>query len=195
MPDFFVSRFITTFNPVLIDKIHNMETSKKIEYFEYFLEKLFQICSNNNDFSIVKTQKLLYFLSNSYKDEHGAYPLFDVFDNFYALPYGHVESDAYAATRDDKLKFFEIDRFGMKRKTNGSTTISISRDVHTDLIDSAFDNLKITSLPLKSSSYLVDLSHCHESWIVNYRLAQSENKLSHKIEKSDLNRESKYFSL
>jgi uncharacterized phage-associated protein len=172
----------------------NMEKSKKIEYFEFFLEKLFQSCSNNNDFSIVKTQKLLYFLCNSIKDEHDAYPLFDIFNNFYALPYGHVEYDTYAATRDNNLKFFEVNRFGMIRKTTG-LRISISSDDYTAKIDSAFDNLKKTSLPLKSSSYLVDLSHCHESWIVNYRLAQSENKLNHKIEKSALNSESKYFSL
>jgi uncharacterized phage-associated protein len=171
-----------------------MSAEQKIKYFEYFLDKLYNQIGDNNDLSIVKTQKLLYFLSNSYS-VGGKYPLFDVFDKFYALPYGHVESEIYKASKGELggLLNFKIDRFGLERTIPKSNIVTINEK--TELIDKAFNNLLKTELLVKSSSYLVDLSHCHDSWIKNHRLAKLANKLSHPIDKSELNSEMKYFSL
>jgi uncharacterized phage-associated protein len=170
----------------------------KIQYFEYFLDKVYNYLGkgDDNDLSIVKTQKLLFFLASSFEGENKDYPLFKVFDNFYALPYGHVESDIYKAIKgegDFLLESFKIDRFGAKRNDNSS--INVINDLIVDRLDSGFNELIEYNIIHKSSSYLVDLSHCHDSWIKNYRLALSLNKLSQFIPNNDLSTEKKYFSL
>ena len=175
-----------------------MSTSEtnKIQYFEYFLSKLYNHLGqkDSNDLSIVKSQKLLYFLSNSIKEED-KYPLFETFDNFYALPYGHVESDIYKAIKSEsgfKLSHFVISRFGAKKILDFSFN---NLDSVTEKIDLAFESLKNTGLIEKSASYLVDLSHCHESWVKNFREALKLNLNSKFIEKDDLTNEYKYFAL
>jgi len=169
----------------------------KIQYFEYFIEKLYVFLGNNqaNDLNIVKTQKLLYFLINSVKDSSDNYPLLNKFDKFFALPYGHVESEIYKAIKGEegfKLLYFNITRFGTKRKDAKQINLS---DKYTDLIEEGFVKLIDYNLITRNASYLVDLSHCHDSWIKNYREALRLNKNIMLISKDDLTNEQKYFSL
>jgi uncharacterized phage-associated protein len=167
----------------------------KTEYFEYFVKKIYD--SNNfkelNDLSIVKVQKLLFFLTTSVQDEEGNYPLLNIFSAFYALPYGHVESDIYNAIKSDNLNYFKITRFGTNLKT--FQTFHFLNNKITALIDEGFHALKEYNLLKRNASYLVDLSHCHESWIKNYRQAINENKFSRQIPVIDIAQEKKYFAL
>jgi hypothetical protein len=174
--------------------------TNKIQYFEYFLTKLYNYLGqkDSNDLSIVKSLKLVFFLVNSVEkpDVDHKYPLLEKFDNFYALPLGHVESDIYKAIKkieDFKLNNFEITRFGTKLL---NTDLSIiSSDIYTDMIDSGFEQLVKFDLINKTGNYLVNLSHCHSSWFKNYNIALQNGKNSEKISVLDFNTEQKYFAL
>lgn len=169
----------------------------KTQYFEYFVNKLYDSNSDkiNNDLSIVKTQKLLFFLTISVKNEKDEYPLLEVFNNFFALPYGHVESDIYTSIKNDTLETLKINRFkttlsGVGQIQNINPEDKIIKDIDLGLL-----NLIRFKLDKKTASYLVDLSHCHQSWINNFRKAISEQKTSRKIPDIDIISEEKYFSL
>jgi len=93
------------------------ELSKKTQAFEYFVYQLQKWyigkygSFENNDFSILKVLKLLFFCSAIEAEKDKDDTLLDIaFDNFYAMPYGHVESDVYNAIRGGELSFFKIDR-------------------------------------------------------------------------------------
>lgn len=62
----------------------------------------------DNDLSILKVMKLLFFVSGVDKENH----LFDVFDRFQAWQYGHVEADIYDyySTMNGKFRYCTIDR-------------------------------------------------------------------------------------
>ena len=49
------------------------------------------------------------------KDEQGK-DLLDIFDNFYALPYGPVESDIYNCITLDRLQYFSFKNFSLEKK-------------------------------------------------------------------------------
>lgn len=67
-----------------------------------------------NDLGILKVMKLLFFVSGADKENN----LFDVFDNFQAWQYGHVEADIYNYYSDNKgeFSFFTINRFKLELK-------------------------------------------------------------------------------
>lgn len=72
----------------------------KVKYFEYFVYTLIlQFSKDNpgkkfeeNDFSKLKIM-LLLFLSVSAQVDKEKHELLDIFDNFYAMPYGTMEKD------------------------------------------------------------------------------------------------------
>ena len=73
-----------------------MDTTSKIVAFEYILYKLNEWYKENNptqenDLSILKAMKLLFFVSVVDTEKH----LLSTFDNFQAWQYGHVEADVY----------------------------------------------------------------------------------------------------
>lgn len=168
----------------------------KTSYFEYFVNEIYKINGgiNSNDLSVVKTQKLLFFLTISVQEEDGSYPLLKTFDKFYALPFGHVESDIYTAIKNKSLLHFEIDRFGSKKIISNIEHILLNQDIKT-FIDLGIQRIKEYNLITRNATYLVDLSHCHESWIKNYREALHNNKASQSIPAQDIINEQKYFAL
>lgn len=92
----------------------------KVKYFEYFVKKLVQESKDLEDFksrnySIVKTMKLLFFTVQASIEQDKENSLLNIFDNWYAAPYGHVEGDIdkYIKENDGKFSFFRITRFGI----------------------------------------------------------------------------------
>lgn len=83
----------------------------KIEAFDYMLH-LFEKWRDNHEtikgkpFPKLTAMKLL-FLAAAPKKDRGD-DLLDIFDNFYAMPYGPVESDVYNAMCEDKLPSFSV---------------------------------------------------------------------------------------
>lgn len=163
----------------------------KIYYFEYFLS---EVTNNYNieDVSYLKAQKLILFLINSLI-VNNKYKLLDIFDNFHVLSYGLIEADLHKAIKSSEdLKYFKLDRFGTE---NIKPFEKIIENEITELIKEGLSLLHNYDLLNKSTSYLVDLDMCHESWCKNYRELLNGNKDSKQVSKDDLISERKYFSL
>ena len=159
--------------------------SDKIKYFNYFLYKLYQHKGSKNDFGKNKINPLFFFLLNAVD----GYILYDIFDDFYALPYGPIEKTINHLIKNQEELSFTITRFDLDKK---SDFISF-QDENTKLIDKAFDRLVTTTLIEKSVTYMVDLSMEHESLLNARRNAIKENKLAYPMSNDDLKNELKFF--
>jgi uncharacterized phage-associated protein len=175
----------------------------KKQAFEYVLYNLVAwykdaYNSNNetNDISVLKALKLLFFISAvDTTNESTDTLLDDVFDNFVAMPYGHVESDIYSLIKRKRLQ----DSVSINNK--GTTIISFDPEtINENLrerIDGSIDKLKNINFNLiKYSSFdLVDLSHAWYSWQFFYNKALSSYSQSFPIDRNVIKSEEKVYSL
>lgn len=162
----------------------------KLKYFEYFLiNALSKLGSTKNDFSILKTQKLLFFTVAAQSNINTNYLLGEsLFDNFRAYQYGPVEHTIYTSlkSRQNQLDLIKID--------NRGTEILIKRDINeikqklakeldnqiVGSIDLALNELiKINANILNYSAFnLVELSHRWKCWSNNYLSFDTEISFS-----------------
>lgn len=174
----------------------------KIQAFEYVLYKLVAWYKNaypkseDNDISVLKALKLLFFISavDTTKDSSGTL-LDDVFNNFVAMPYGHVESDVYSIIKRRRLQQVEINN----HKTSISNTFDLD-GIEVDLrkrIDMSVNKLQSINFNLiKYSSFnLVDLSHTWYSWQYFYNMALATHCQSHPIQNDYIKSEEKIYTL
>ena len=147
--------------------------TNKIAAFEYILYKLNEWYKDNNgekenDLSILKVMKLLFFVSGVDTEKH----LLSTFDNFQAWQYGHVEADVYKeySKVDGILPYLKIDRNKtiFEEKIDKDSILGNS-DIREN-IDFCIDKLK--SINKNFINYdafrLVDLSHSYLSWDTYY---------------------------
>lgn len=159
----------------------------KLKAFEYFVFKLTEWykeayeCGNleGNDLSKLKIFKLHFFTTaiTASPTENG---LLGVFDEFYALPFGPVESDVYSNL--DDLEYFRITNstLVLKQELNVddicSTEFKEQIDTAVTKIQSAYFNL------IKASAFdLVELSHKWSCWSIVFDFAKRKQSLSAKI--------------
>lgn len=114
-------------------------------------------------FNKLKLLKLLFFVS-TIKQNDGE-DLLDVFDNFYAMPYGPVESDIYNDLSEMPHFVFEGNVLNVKDEIVDFSYTEISNNQR-NRIDKAIDaletkNSKIFSMPTFD---LVELSHKALAW-------------------------------
>ena len=170
--------------------------AEKKEYFEYFLNKLYEKQGENNDLSILKTLKLLFFTTavDSGNEEGKSNVLIDqVFTDYKAMPYGHVESGVYSSR--NTLNYFKIDSKGTRLlKTYEPEGLESTK---TRAIDNALECLetKNSNIFNESAFDLVELSHHYDSWKINYNKAKAEGTYSHSISSEEIKKEDKYFKL
>ncbi len=174
----------------------------KIKAFEYVLFKLVEWYKESvnsleeNDISTLKALKLLFFVSsvNTVKDSKDTL-LDSPFNNFVAMPYGHVESEIYDSIKRGEITNIEID--------NSKTII---RDIDSVLeldseikqkIDTAIKKLKEANYKLiqLSSFELVELSHRWFSWKKNYQIALQKNIFSSPIAINEIKSEDKFYQI
>ncbi|KDN56707.1 type II toxin-antitoxin system antitoxin SocA domain-containing protein [Flavobacterium seoulense] len=179
-----------------------MNKSEKIKAFEYLVFKLIiwnkelNNGNENNDISVLKALKLLFFVSAVGTTKNSEDTLLDnAFNNFVAMPYGHVESDIYFAIKKNHLQFISIDN----SKTSVNSTFKES-DLDFDLkhkIDKSVDTLKeINKNLIKMNAFdLVELSHSWYSWRYFFAKAQKNNTLSEAIPTEIIKAEEKNFFL
>lgn len=136
----------------------------------------------------LKLIKLLFFASAVDTSVSGN-KLLDVFDNFYAMPYGHVESDVYN----------EIVQRGI---FDYSFISGIDVDSIIDAEERAVVDIAVTSLREKNvnlisydANQLVALSHEWYSWKSTYSLARALKKYSMKIPSDVIKKEVKFYYL
>lgn len=174
----------------------------KVKYFEYILVKLVDWYSTMRpddiellSFTRLKVLKLLFFVS-AVKQENQK-DLLDIFNNFYAMQHGPVESDIYNEITSN-LIFFNFEGRNIKR-TNidiNLELLSLSRE-DIDLLDKSIAKLRNINqnIIIYSASKLVDLSHKWESWQTAIAIADILGKGSEKMDINLIRNDKQYFSI
>lgn len=182
---------------------------RKILYFEYILKRLLQWYAeynqkeSPNDFSILKSLKLLFFVaaSSSHMQARKSRLLNEIFNDFVAMPYGHVESNLYDILKRRKgdLNFFTITNKELTSKDQSNLGLAlggVDQEILAE-IDAAIAYLKKLNprLVLLSPFDLVNLSHAWHSWKSYYNRALLNSSQSERIPVSIIESEDKVFNL
>ena len=179
-----------------------MEQNLKARYFEYVLNRLLtwheqSTGSLPNDFNILKSIKLLFFVSAASGNKDSNPLIENVFDKFVAMPYGHVESDIYHQIKNNNgtLSYYQIDN----NRTIGNgqfDTSDLNRSI-TENIDKAIQFLQNANpnFVMMSSFDLVNLSHAWYSWQKYYAMAKQHGQRSIPIPAKVIIGEDKIYSL
>lgn len=165
--------------------IINMSISDlKKSAFEYLLNGLLEwfsnvtLYKNSSSFSRVKVLKLLFFVA-AIKDSKGN-DLLDIFDKFYAMPHGPVESDIYNYMSRDELKYYSFNEIYLKPKQVYSVNSeNLPLEIRTR-IDNAIKCLRLEN-PLiinKGAFELVEISHKWIVWKNSMKIAELGGKSS-----------------
>lgn len=184
-------------------KVKSTPTDVKIKAFEYFITQLIawykeengQETFKHNDLSRLKVLKLHFFVcaSRANEKEDG---LLSIFDNFWAMPYGHVESDIYKNL--ESLFCFEINTQNLNiiNDCNKEYFETLDNKIKEE-ISQSFSTTKLKNKDLINymAVDLVELSHTWYSWKAMYKLARSFNKYSLKIPNEMIRTEKKLFNL
>jgi uncharacterized phage-associated protein len=166
------------------DKI--MSIDLKISAFNYLVHELYKWHleysndSKTNDLSKLKVMKLVFFTSAISSDRNNA-GLLSTFNNFSAMPYGHVESDVYS--KMDNLIYYHFDDqcLSIKEKLD-IDNIEIDKELKSSIV-LAVKKLRLTNPDLINYKAfdLVDISHKWKSWKMMYSLARRNGRYSMKI--------------
>lgn len=152
--------------------------------FEYLLNELLkwfeEVAPQRSvtSFTRVKVLKLLFFVS-AIKDEDGT-DLLDIFDRFYAMPHGPVESDIYNFMSRDALDCFSFaDIYMSKKKEYESKSSGLAEDIRIK-IDKAISCLRLHNPKIITlgAFELVDISHKWGVWKNSMRVAELLGKSS-----------------
>lgn len=149
--------------------------------------------NSDNDFSILKLIKLQFFVTAINSEETSL--VLDKYQ-FFAMPYGPVESQTYAAIKENKnLENFNLDNF--KTIYNiGSKLPTISEDLQMEIMNS-ITTMKANEPNLinADAGTLVDLSHKWSCWKKNYALARAKKTYSSRIPDEEIKKDIKILNL
>lgn len=184
-----------------------MDITKKITYFDYFItcliahnapaditeleDKVKSQYAKGLSISKLKVFKLLFFtVAIDGKD----WTLLDeVFDNFYALPYGPVESDIYDNL--NLLQNYQLQGNNLTLKDSVDFLYSNCESHYKNLIKSSVDKLGESYPQLLSMSAieLVELSHKSDCWQIAISQANAIGSSSRKMTNSLIKQSRIYF--
>jgi uncharacterized phage-associated protein len=176
--------------------------SSKTKAFEYVLFKLVEWYNEEtnskgpNDISTLKALKLLFFVSSVNTVKESVNTLLDLpFNNFVAMPYGHVESDIYKDIKENNLEDVIIENNSTIVK-NSNFIKELSQETKVK-IDNSINSLKsINKKIIELSPFeLVELSHKWFSWKINYQKAIKRGDFSHAISISEIKNEDKFYQI
>lgn len=147
----------------------------------------------SSSFTRLKALKLLFFTA-AIKDSKER-DLLDVFDNFYALPNGPVESDIYNFITADQLMYYTFRDFSFNKKIEFSIG-GLDEELR-KRIDSAVEvlRLKNNNIVTYRAEQLVRLSHYWLSWQNSIQIAQALGKGSYKMDVNTIRTNPQYFAL
>ncbi len=176
-----------------------MDIVTKILAFEYMLTQLRRWGEEMNprvlytSFTRLKALKLLFFIA-AVKNNEGE-DLLDVFDNFYALPNGPVESDVYNSITSDALTYYTFKDFSLGTKNAydvNSLDESLRRRIDSAIAILRSKNEKIITY---SAEQLVSLSHCWWSWQNSMQMARAFGKGSYRMSASQIRNNTQIFAI
>ncbi len=182
---------------------HNIMPSQdtKIQATNYLLKELLKWqgdkLGNSENMDLLKFIKLNFFVASVGISENTDDTLLDLaFDNFYALPYGHVESDIYELIKQDKLDIFTLEDQNIVYKNRDAIESTDSLDENIKLkIGNGIQllNEKNEDIIAYKPFDLVEISHRYYSWRFYYGQAQAENRLRKEIPKEEIKTEPKVY--
>lgn len=171
----------------LVDWYKNASSEKIMDYSAF---------NTSNDLSKLKVIKLHFFVAAIDSRNNS---LLETFNNFYAMPYGHVESDIYNDINN--LERFSISNSALLIKNDFLKNLHTSFDSLDNYTKKAIDkaiqilgeeNKDLITYPALD---LVELSHTYFSWKCMYNLARSNNRYSERIPSELIKDEPKFFRL
>ncbi|MDT3356690.1 MAG: hypothetical protein LIR35_03760 [Bacteroidota bacterium] len=174
-----------------------MEINIKQQAFEYLLSRFIEQGQKDgvqmSSFTRLKVLKLLFFTA-AVKNENGE-DLLDVFNNFYALPNGPVESDIYNLITSDKLACYSFKDFSFRIISRYD--VSLLDEQLKKRIDSSFSALMAQNDQLMSyrAEKLVDLSHLWTSWRSSIRTAMTLGKGSYPMNVNAIKNNTQFFKI
>lgn len=145
-----------------------------------------------SEFSRLKVLKLLFLVAAIQDDQKN--DLLSVFDKFYAMQHGPVESDIYNAMVKDDFTFFRF----KDRKTTFKPDSTFNFDsIEKNNLDRAVDLLKEKNPKIVSYSAmdLVEITHKWISWKSSYMVAQMLGKGSQLMPSNLIKNDNKFFAL
>ena len=167
----------------------------KIEAFDYMLH-LFEEWRDNHETIKGKpvpkltAMKLLFLAAAPKKD--GGDDLLDIFDNFYAMPYGPVESDVYNAMCEDKLPSFSV-KYRSIEPREGAEPYNAKRYNDKFYVNDLRE--KNEKLVLLNAFELVEITHRWSSWDRAMDFAEFMEQMSAKMSIDSIRDSSKIFDL
>lgn len=163
-----------------------MDVNTKIQAFEYWLTQMLKWGNENelkvsfSSFTRLKALKLLFFTAAVQNEDSS--DLLDVFDNFYALPNGPVESDIYNYITADQLTYYTFKNFSIETKQ-----LFVDSGLNNEMklrIEKSIESLKMKNrhIVTYNAEQLVSLSHTWLSWQNAIQIAQALGKGSYKMD-------------
>jgi hypothetical protein len=177
-----------------------MEKINKTRCFEYVLKCLLMwhkevTGSKENDLSILKVMKVLFFVCAVRED---SIILENVFNNFYAMAYGHVEKDILETIKNTGgvLSCYTIDARQVTAANNAISFKDVSEEIKDD-INASIQALKSKNPKMITLSQfdLVKLSHAWYSWQHFYDQAKRDGTFAAFIPTSFIKNEDKVYDL
>lgn len=174
----------------------------KIQCFEYILYQLISWYKELRptdvsllSFTRLKVLKLLFFVSVVRQEDEP--DLLDIFNNFYAMQHGPVESDIYTAMTASTLQHYKF--------KSRSIEVGSVREQDFQFLDSNIRNRIVNSINLLrqqnknivtyTASQLVNLSHKWDSWKMSMHIAEVEDKGSAPMNVDLIRSDKQYFVL
>jgi len=156
----------------------SLRQEKKRHLFEYLIYLLKQWKDEQypnvtEEFTKLKLQKIL-FLVAAVKATAQSHPLLEVFNNFYALPYGPVELDIYDAMNSNTFKRINFeDNYCKIDSLNNCYFEDLDSTQKQAMIEAiiAIRNMGVDYIT-KDPFELVDITHKWTSWQVAMQVAE-----------------------
>lgn len=176
-----------------------MDLTTKKQAFEYLLTQMLIWGKEMTpavpmlSFTRLKALKMLFF-SAAVKNSKGC-DLLDVFDNFYALPNGPVESDIYNCITSDQLTFYTFRDFSFNTKMQYNDE---------GLSDQLKERIRIAVEALRqkndkivtyNAEQLVALSHTWVAWQDSIFIARALGKGSYPMDTEKIRNYSQIFTI
>lgn len=176
-----------------------MDIERKKKCFEYIVIQLKEwnkeVVGNDNmeSFTRLKLQKLLFLISSVTAAPENKKVL-TIFDNFYAMPYGPVESDIYNAMVNNSFNTLSFSERFVNIKEDKLNNLNINH-LDKSYVDEAIIKIKEVNNNLikYDASILVNITHKWSSWRYAYEIAKIFGKSSEKMDVESICKDRKIY--
>lgn len=149
--------------------------------------------SRTDLFTKLRLQKIL-FLVASIKATPEHHPLLDIFDNFYALPYGPVEVDIYEDMNKNEFHFLTFNGNDCSINNGEKDFSSLELVCRKEIMDSIADLRELGANYINQPVFdLVDITHRWSAWQIAMDCARIMGMNRAKMTTNDIVSSSRYF--